>query len=433
MTPSGPDATGRRAASLRVAYVLHRFPNITETFIAREMYWLSQHGVDVSIFSLMRQKHPASSEEAQSLQGRAYYSRMFSWRVLKAQVRFLRRKPIAYFRALARVVWQSYREPKVMALALALFPKSVLFAGMMQDGKIQHVHANFVWLEGLAAGVVHDLVGTTFTLHPHAFGLFGRNQTNVRKQLANATHVVTVSEYHREYISNLCPTLAPSDVSVVHYGVETSRIMPGAGRTAADPPRILSVGRAVEKKGHEYLIDACALVRGRGLAFVCDIVLGGEHGRQAMQERIDGHGLSSVVHLLGAHDQDELLGRYQNADIFALACVIAEDGDRDGMPNALIEAMACELPVVTTTVAGIPELVQDGESGFLVPERDAEALGHALERLLTDGELRVRLGTRGRQVIQAGFEAESIAGEVAAVFYRLADASAEEGRPSDVR
>jgi glycosyltransferase involved in cell wall biosynthesis len=422
--PPGSDSAGaagnRERPPLRVAYILHRFPSLTETFVAREMYWIRRHGVDVTIFSLMRPKHPASSEEARALQDRAHYSPGLSRAVVAAQVRFLRRNPVAYFRALARVIRQTYREPKVMLLALALFPKSVLFAAMMQDLDIQHVHANFVWLEGLAAGVVRDLVGITFTLQPHAFGLFGRNPGNVRNEIANASHVVTISEYHRSYITDLCPTVAKSDVSVVHCGVETNQITPPAERGSARPPRILSVGRAIEKKGHEYLIDACALLRDRGLGFECDIVVGDDDGRRRLQERIDGRQLGARVRLLGAHDQAELLGRYRSSDIFALACTVAADGDRDGIPVVLMEAMACELPVVTTPVAGIPELVRDDESGLLVPVRDAPALADALAQLLTDAEMRARLGKRGRQAVQSGFEAEANAAEMAVIFRRVA-------------
>jgi glycosyltransferase involved in cell wall biosynthesis len=412
---------------LRVAYILHRFPYLTETFIAREMYCMSSQGVDIAIFSLMRPKSPAASKEARSLMSRARYSRGLSMPVLRAQARFLTRRPRRYFRALVAVVRQTYREPRVMALALALFPKSVLFASIIEDEGVGHVHANFVWLESIAAGVIRDLVGTTFTIHPHAFGLFGRNQTSVRRQISNADHVVTISEYHRRYITDLCPDLSAADVSVVHCGIETRQITPAPDRNAAVPARILSVGRAVEKKGHEYLIDACAILAGRGLDFECRIVLGNDNGSR-LQQRIDRLDLGSHVRLLGAHDQEALLDQYRTADVFALACVVAADGDRDGIPVSLMEAMACELPVVTTAVAGIPELVEDGISGLLVPARDPIALADALGALLVDAALRTRLGRRGRRAVEAGFESEDTAAQMAGVFREVVQRAAPDGR-----
>lgn len=428
-----PISGGTAGAPLRVAYILHRFPYLTETFIAREMYWIQRYNVAVSIFSLMRPKHPPASDEATALADRTRYSRALSWRVLQAQFRFLRRSPVAYLRALAGIVRQTYREPKVMALALALFPKSVLFAAQIEEQQVQHVHAHFVWLEGLTAGVVRELTGVPFTIHPHAFGLFGRNPGNVRREIANANHVVTISDYHRAYITSLCPTVGDSDVSVVRCGVPPALIDQQAPRVPSEPPRILSVGRAVEKKGHEYLVDACALLRDRGLRFECDIVIGGDAGRRALQERIDRHELAALVRLLGAHDQHEVLERYRSSDIFALACVVSADGDRDGIPVVLMEAMASELPVLSTQVSAIPELVEDEVSGLLVRPRDATALAAALERLLTDRELRTRLGRQGREVVRAAFNAEQNAGVLAEVFRRVVSQAASPTRGGTAR
>lgn len=406
-------------APLRVAYILHRFPHLTETFIAREMFWVRRHAIDVDVFSLMKARHGSPSKESRALEDRTHYSRTFSRGVLEAHLRFLKTRPGAYVRALARLVCQTFREPGALMLALALFPRFVHFADVIEQRGIHHVHANFVWMEGLAAGVVRDLTGIGFTLHPHAFGLFGRNPRAVRNQLENASHVVAISDYHRRYIRALCPGLGDAEITVIHCGVSTSDFKPGASGVRSAPVRILSVGRAMEKKGHEYLVDACGALRDRGLEFRCEIVLGPEDGRERLQSRIEALELGTIVTLLGAHDQGDLIRRYQASDIFVLACVVAADGDRDGIPVALMEAMACGLAVVTTPVAGIPDLVDHLETGILVPPRDSAALADELERLITDGD-RSRLGQAARRAVQAGFEAEDNAAAMAALFRRVA-------------
>jgi len=191
-------AEGTSAQSpLKVAYVLHRFPYLTETFIAREMHWIREHGVDLTIFSLMPPKHTFRSRQAEDLVALGRYSPVFSWRVARSQLHFLTRTPLRYLRAFGRLIWQTYREPKVLLLMMSLFPKSVYFAHEMKSLGIDHIHAHFVWIEGIAAGVAKDLLGVTFSIHPHAFGLFSRNQRDVRHELENASHVVTISEYHR--------------------------------------------------------------------------------------------------------------------------------------------------------------------------------------------------------------------------------------------
>lgn len=406
--------------SLRVAYILHRFPHLTETFIMREMYWIRQHDVEVQIYSLLNPRPSPVHQQAMELLPCVHYSPFFSWEVLRAQIGSLQRSPGRYFLALAKTIWQTYREPGVLLRALAIFPKSVHFARQMEELHVDHVHAHFAWLEGIAAGIVSDLTGITFTIHPHAFGLFGRNQRDVRSELENATQVVTISEYHREYIAALCPHIDLDAIKVVHCGLDTSQFRSTPSDSAGGPVRILAVGSLIEKKGHEYLIDACALLAERGLSFECDIVGWGPlHG--TLQARIDRHGLHDTVRLLGALEQARVLELYQSANVFALPCVVAQGGDRDGIPVALMEAMACELPVITTPVAGIPELVLDGETGLFVEEREALSLANALERLIADETMRVQLGRQARQRILEGFQIQHNTAKLAGLFRKVVE------------
>ncbi|MHB0858708.1 MAG: glycosyltransferase [Anaerolineae bacterium] len=402
---------------LKVAYILHRFPHLTETFIMREMYWVRSHDVHLTIFSLAAPRSGPVHEQAQELLAYTVYTPYLSWTIFKAHAHYLLRKPVAYLRAFARVVWQTYREPGVLLRALVLFPKSVLIARMVQQQGIQHMHAHFCWLEGIAAGVVRDLTGTTFTLHPHAFDLFSRNQRDVRVELQNASSIVTISGFHRDYIANLCPRIAPEDIEVVHCGLEAERFVP-VQHSPSGSIRILAVGSLVEKKGHRYLIDACALLVQRGHDFVCQIVGAGPL-QQTLQESIDAQNLDGHVMLLGAQNQARVLELFQQSDLFCLACVRAQNGDRDGIPVALMEAMACELPVVSTPVAGIPELIEDSRSGFLVPEADARSLADALERLITNEDLRHEMGAKGRQTVLEGFQVQQGAARMAAIFQRV--------------
>lgn len=403
--------------SLKVAYILHRFPHLTETFIARDLYWIREQGVEVSIFSLLPPKRTLVHEQSRELLPYTHYSPFFSWEVIKAQFHFLRHGPGAYVRALVRTVWQTYREPAVLLRALIIFPKSVYFARQMEELEIDHVHAHFVWLGGIAAGVAADLLGITFTIQPHAFGLFGRNQRDVRTELENASRIVTVSGYHRAYIAALCPGIDPDDIDVVHYGLEADRFRRTFRQGSSGPIRILSVGTLLEKKGHEYLVDACALLAERGLVFQCDIV--GAGCQKALQTRIDQHGLRDRVTLLGALEQARVLELHQKSDIFALACVVDRNGDRDGIPVVLMEAMACEVPVVTTSVAGIPELVHDGQTGLLVKERDVPDLADALEKLILDQTMRRRLGKKARQTVLDGFQIQDSAAKLASIFRQV--------------
>jgi len=402
---------------LKVAYYLHRFPHLTETFILREMLKLREMGVDVQVFSLMP---PLSSstmhQQVQELMPYVHYSPfLFSFKLILAQVHFILRSPFRYIRALWRAIWQTWPEPHTCLKTLILFPKSVYFARQLKEMRFDHIHAHFVWVNGVAAQVAADLIGVTNSLHAHAGDIFPRNRESLRRQLELVSSIVTVSEYHRDYLVDLCPRWRPGDIHVIHYGLNPVEFTSAHVPSEDDTIRIISVGSLFEKKGHEFLIDACAQLAAKGYRFRCSIVGNGPL-QKALQGRINDLNLQERVELLGAKNQTEVQDLYNHSDIFALACVIAKSGDRDGMPNVLLEAMAMQLPVITTPVTGNPELVHDGENGLLVTERDSHALGQAIERLINDQSLRRRLGQQGRQTVLDTFDIRCTAAQMAQFF-----------------
>lgn len=404
---------------LRVGYLLHRFPHLTETFIMNEMKWIRSEGVALEIFSLLSPGETIVHREAQEMLPAAHYRPFLSREVLRDQGHFLQRLPRRYLLALARVIRQTWREPMVLARALLLFPKSVSFAREIEALGLDHLHAHFVWTGALAAGVVADLLDIPFTIFPHAFGLFGRNQQDVRIQLEHASQIVTISTYHAAYIANLCPHIPYEDVAIVYYGVDTELFCPPPERESQEPVQILGVGRLIRKKGFEVLIAACQMLAERGVPFNCQIVGSGPR-RRALQAQIAEAGLDGQVTLCGALHQDAVRALYQQSDIFALPCVSLRGGDQDGLPYVLMEAMSCGLPVVTTPVAGIPDLVHLDENGLLVPQRDPVALAGALERLILNPVLRQQLGACARQTVLDEFDVRAAVRTLAALFRRVA-------------
>ena len=410
---------------LKVAYILSRFPYLTETFILREMLMLRELGLDVHVFSMFPPLPTPVHEQAQEMMPYVHYSPfLLSTKLILAHLQFLFCSPIRYVGALFRAICQTYRERAVLLRVLMVFPKSVYFAKHMQDLGIDHIHAHFVWINGIAARIARDLTGITFSLHPHAFGLFMRDQESVRRQLELADGIVTISEYHRQYIADLCPRWSPEHVEVVHCGLDPEEFKPAYAPPDDGVVRIISVGSLYPKKGHEYLIDACAQLAKKGYAFHCSIVGAGPL-EDALKARISEHGLQDCVMLLGPRKQEDVKDLYRKSDVFALACVVARSGDRDGIPTVLLEAMATRLPVVTTPVTGIPELVRDGETGLLVPERDAHALACALERLIHDETLRHILGRRGRQAVLSGFDLHQTAAQLVRFFQDIIEQNPE--------
>ncbi|MDY0018584.1 MAG: glycosyltransferase [Anaerolineae bacterium] len=401
---------------MKVAYLLARFPKLTETFILREMLALRNLGVEVHIFSLQPPHSEPVHAQVQEMMPYVHYSPLFlSWKLWGAQAYFLLRSPLRYLRAFFKALWQTWREPAVLLGVLSLFPKSVYFARQMQALGIDHIHAHFLWINGVAAQVVSDLIGVTFTVHPHAFGLFMRNQADVRQQLELANGIVTIAEYHRQYILDLCPRLKAADIAIVHDGLDPAQFLPAHVPSTDGIMRITSVGSLVEKKGHKYLIAACAELVKQGIPLYCTIA--GEGPLHALlQAQIERENLQGSVSLLGARTQAEIYDLYRHSDLFVLPCVVAKGGDRDGMPNVLLEAMCMEVPVISTPVTGTPELVHDEENGLLVPERDVMALTQAIRRLVGDEASRLKFGRAGRETVLQGFDIHHSAAQLAAIF-----------------
>jgi colanic acid/amylovoran biosynthesis glycosyltransferase len=405
---------------IRIAYILSRFPNLSQTFIMNEMIWIRQHNIKLFIFSLFEPKTEPVHEQTKSLLPDTFYIPTDSWEVIKAQFHFLMRSPTRYLKAFAKTIQYTYREPKLMVQALSIFPKCVFFARQAEELEIDYIHVHFILLASVAAKIITILLDIPLSICAHASGLFQRNQNAIRRQLEEASKIITISHYHQDYITKLCPNLNLADIEVVHCGIETNLYQQTPNKIRSKPVRIISVGRLVEKKGHEYLVDACRILVDRGLELRC-MIAGNGPDKKVLQNLIDQHELQDQVTLLGALNQSQVVELCQTGDIFTLACVTAKDGNQDGIPVSLMEAMSCELPVVTTAIAGIPDLVKDRETGFLVRERDSYHLADALELLIKDEVLCKQLGKNGRQKVVEDFEIQKNVIRLSDIFQRVVD------------
>jgi len=230
--------------------------------------------------------------------------------------------------------------------------------------------------------------------------------------------VVTVSDYNLAYLQeNYGP--AARRARRIYNGLDFERFpyRPPHER----PPQIVGVGRLVEKKGFADLIEACAILAAEGREFSCRIIGTGEQ-ETAMRAQIARLGLEDRVELLGPRPQGELVRHVRDAAVFAAPCVVGADGNRDGLPTVLLEAMALGTPCVSTAVTGIPEVVRDGETGLMVPQRDPAALATAIGRLLAERDLRVRLAERARRLVEANFDVRRNAALLREVFYAACEA-----------
>jgi glycosyltransferase involved in cell wall biosynthesis len=334
---------------------------------------------------------------------------------LPSHWRALRRRPLPYLFAFVEAAFMSlaYRR-STWAPPRAVFFKEYLQAGYIADcilsasPPIRRLHAHFCHGATTATMLASRLAGVSFSFTAHAKDIYLRDLNPgglLARKMRRARFVVTCTEANRKHLLDVCPDGAP--VYRIYHGLDPEVFQPDPNRTIPNPgavPVILSVGRLVEKKGFQYLVQACGLLRDRGVPFTCRIVGGHDAFAPRIRELIQTLDLSAQVVVQNAVTQEELKQIYSSATVFALPCMITESGDRDGIPNVLAEAMAMELPVVSTNISGIPEIVHHGVNGLLAPERDPESLAYAIQMLLENPAYARRLGQSARRTICEVFD-----------------------------
>jgi colanic acid/amylovoran biosynthesis glycosyltransferase len=389
---------------LRPAYIIGTYPGVTKTFIDREIRTLRQWGVNLQTVSIRRpaQGMPLSAEQ-QELQQTTIYILPVDWlNLIAGHLHFSLCRPLIYFGTLIYLLSRPHPSLADWFKTFLHFAEGVHAAHLLRGHSLDRLHAHFIDRAATVALVASRLLDLPYSVTAHANDIYTK-QVLLHEKINEASFVVTVSEFNKSYLLDTYPGLGSNKIHVLHPWVDTSRFHPPSARPNHNELRILSVGRLVEKKGHQYLIEACHLLQAKGIDFECHIIGDGSLESE-LRADIERYQLEGRLHLLGAQPQTEVLANLSWCDVFALACVIAKDGDRDGMPVALAEAMAMGVPVVSCQIAGIDELVRPG-TGLLVPPRDARALSEALQTIYSLGELeRAEMGQLGRAVVEADFD-----------------------------
>jgi glycosyltransferase involved in cell wall biosynthesis len=378
------------------------FPAPTETFILNEMRELRRQGLELEVFPLLGAapgpRHPGVAE----LMPRVRYHRALSLEFVRAQLHWLRRRPRAYLRAWWRALRGNRRSLEFLAKAVAIVPRAAVIAREVEAARLEHVHAHWATHPALAALVVRELTGVGYSFTAHAHDLY-ENRSMLEEKIADARFVVTVSDHNRALIRDLYGPDAAAKTAVVRCGVDVRSFRPRAEPAPRDVPVVACVAGLRDYKGQRHLVDACALLRDRGVHLRC-LLVGDGPERARLAARIRAARLDDAVLLLGARSQDEVRELLRTADVVVHPSVTTRTGMMDGIPVALMEAMASGCPVIATRLSGIPELVEDGRSGLLVAPEDAGQLADAIQRLLADPALRHRLAVAGRRAVLREFD-----------------------------
>lgn len=408
----GVRAARRDRRPPRVAYYTWHFPVLSQTFVHREMAALVEAGVPLVVIADEPEPVPAPDPETASLLDRARYLEPLDDAAIRRQLlRLVRRHPLRLANLLIYVATRSYGATKSFGEDRQILRRALRLAGVLEQEGAEHVHAPWADRTALVARVAARMAGLPFSLQARAHDVHRAGHVDdLGEKLADAAFVITNTDYNRRHLAPSMPPGSRNRLVTIANGIDLRQFTPSARTVAAAGPcRLLCVGRLIEQKGIHDLLRACRILASAGHDFVCEIVGAAEMdlGSAYAIRLLELHaalGLGARVALAGESSFADVLERLRSADVFVLPCVVAADGSRDITPNAVIEAMAMEVPVVSTTVTALPELVEDGVSGILVPPGEPAALAAALERLIADPALRGRLGWQGRSRVEARFD-----------------------------
>lgn len=413
-----------------IAYIMKEYPRLSETFIMNEIGLLEQMGLNITVFSV---KQPSSSAKQHNtvaqMKSTVIYlppvtslsgGSLLGWlwvnfpKFLRCHSQLFRQRPGLYLQTCFDALRMTFRyRGRFFQKPKKTFIKEFIQAGyiaekIVDDRGFQHLHGHFCHGSTTITMFVSQLSGIPFSFTAHAKDIYLPKLNPgdlLKRKIERANFVVTCTAANKTHLQSLSPE--ENAIHAIYHGLDPSVFNPPQNdRPLKTRPLILSVGRFVEKKGFHFLIKACRVLKDSGYDFQCRIVGEPDDQSDLIQDLIQKLKLEDVVHISGGVTQEDLREIYSTCTMFVLPCQIVNNGDRDGIPNVLVEAMAMEIPVISTAISGIPELIENQVNGLTIPQKDADALAKAIETYLKDPNFRLRMGQTGRKKVCQLFDSK---------------------------
>jgi glycosyltransferase involved in cell wall biosynthesis len=418
-------------SSFRVGYIMRSYPRLSQTFVVNEIRALEQLGVQIHIFAVTHPHESLVQPQVAEVQAPVDYleaaQKRHWWFILWEQLLALLLSPYRYFNTLYYLLFHpEFDEGYTASSRYDCFLQAVYLVRLLRrerraSGGIDHLHAHFAHDPTLIAQLVHLLTGIPYTFTAHARDIYQIPKTALAERIKYAGAVITCCATNVDYLKTAAPPAQHGKLRVIHNGINLHEFQPAARNgKSSTAPLILSASRLAEKKGFPDLLRACQRLKQEGRQFRC-VIYGDGPLRGDLAALVSDLGLMDDVTLAGACTQQELRQALPLADIFALTPFVTEDGDRDGVPTVLAEAMACGVPVVSTTVAGIPELVRHECNGLLAAPHDIETVAAGLAALLRNETWRRKLGAAARDTVARDFDLRAGALQLANLFQTVGD------------
>ena len=403
-----------------LAYILKGYPRISETFISNEILLLERLGFKLRLFPMRKPRESFCHESVKQIQASVDYipTELFLDlpRLIWPNILCAAKNPGRYRSALAIAARRYRRTRKLATLKHLLQAGFLVQKHLYKDPSIVHLHGHFAHSPTSVTMFAAHLSGLPFSFTAHAKDIYTSHAEQLREKIAKATFVATCTEHNKHFLENLSDNTTP--VHCIYHGINLSLFNNNAPRSMAQSPyQLFTVARLTEKKGLPTVYQALKVLADKDIAFH-HILIGDGDDREEILRLIEELGLASHCTWLGTRSHEEVLEYFKKSDLFVLGCEIARNGDRDGIPNVLVESLAMGVPAVAPNVSAIPEILVHGKTGLTVEQKDSDALAEAILQLLTDNNLRSELITGGRQFVQKYFNNEPLISQLAEVFER---------------
>lgn len=406
---------------MNILYILKHFPGLSETFISNEMIELINKGHNISIISLeeINEKKVHGSVKRHGLVERNHLLKygyfypkdglLSRQEIFEKSVKRMLDDGLLSDKEKIELLHLCYDKKQGKEISLRKFLYYLDVAEVIKEKNIEHIHCHFAVDNVRVAYIINQALGIPYTFITHAYDIFVNPDEDIKKWADSAKKVITVSEYNKKYMVEKFG-IEEGKIEVVGCGIELDKLK--AVDFRSDKLNILSIGRLVEKKGIKYLIEACKLLKGD---FECSII-GEGILKEELQNLIKKLDLDDKVHIKGTMVNEDVLDELKKSSVFVLPCIEASDGDKDGVPVSLMESMAMQIPVISTDVTGIPELINNNVDGVIVRQNNPEKLAEAIIKIKDDKEFAERIRKKGREKIMEKHDIEKNVKKLVDVF-----------------
>ncbi|MFO7947999.1 MAG: glycosyltransferase [Armatimonadota bacterium] len=402
----------------RLAYVLGQFPSVSETFILREIRALEKLGFRITPLSMHPPGDTVLHENAKHLAQRTVYRpHPLAFSSILALIMAPFHGPFGFLAALRFVISHAIREPGATREMVVAFVAACYFKLHVPSGQMRHIHAHFATFPSTVGLVLAEMLGVGFSMSAHARDIFTDEARMMQVKVSGSEFVACCTDYGARQLQKKHGIMETAKIRVIRHGLDFDEFTVGP-HVDRGTPLLTSIGRLVEKKGFPILLRSAAILASNGVDFEMALIGDGPL-RGELERLLNGLGLAERVHMPGVLPQEEIRGVYRVTDVFALTPIVAASGDRDGLPNVLIEALAAGIPTVATDVGAISELIEHGVTGLLAGPGDVQQIAEYLEEALVNQDLRRRLSANGRALVHRDYDINKNARQLGALFAEI--------------